>query len=95
MLSAAESRLGSMLGGSHHVRSPAWGPHLHRWGAAFPGAPLLPEADALVASVGVAFCGDFVDGGDGGGLGRGRGTSGSRRPKKIAAALGLGAESCA
>ena len=85
-----------MLGGSHHVRSPAWGPHLHRWGAAFPGMPLLPEADALVASAGVAFCGDFVDGGDGtAGSVEGAALSGLKTAEKIAAALGLGAESCA
>ena len=50
MLSAAASRLGPMLGESAaaSVHSPAWGPHLHRWGAAFPDAPLLPESEALV-----------------------------------------------
>ena len=96
MLSAAETRLGSMLGGSHHVRSPAWGPHLHRWGAAFPGAPLLPEANAIVPSAAVAFCGDFIDGGDGtAGSVEGAALSGLKTAEKIAAALGLSGESCA
>ena len=64
MLAAAEKRLGHLLGGSAAtapLRSPAWGPHLHRWGSAFPEAPLLPEAHSLVPSARVAFCGDFVE----------------------------------
>ena len=64
MLAAAEKRLGHLLGGSAAtaaLRSPAWGPHLHRWGSAFPDAPLLPEAHSLVPSARVAFCGDFVE----------------------------------
>lgn len=64
MLDAAERRLAHLLGGSAAsaaLRSPAWGPHLHRWGSAFPDAPLLPEAHSLVPSARVAFCGDFVE----------------------------------
>ena len=40
---------------------------MHRWGAAFPAAPLLPEAQALVPSARLAFVGDFVEvqGGEG------------------------------
>lgn len=64
MLSATEQRLGGLLDASH-LQSPAWGPHLHRWGAAFPGEPLLPSAHAVVPSAKVAFCGDFVDYGNG------------------------------
>lgn len=60
LLDAAERRLGGLLGGAAALRSPAWGPHLHRWGAAFPDAPLLAEAQAVVPSARVAFCGDFV-----------------------------------
>lgn len=44
------------------LEQPAWGPHLHRWGAAFPGVPLLAPEHALVPSARVAFCGDFVAG---------------------------------
>tara|TARA_B100000795_G_scaffold240704_1_gene203028 strand:- start:329 stop:616 length:288 start_codon:yes stop_codon:yes gene_type:complete len=64
MLTAAEKRLGHLLGGSAAtaaLRSPAWGPHLHRWGSAFPDAPLMPEAHSLVPSARIAFCGDFVE----------------------------------
>ena len=60
MLVAAEKRLGGLLGPAAAMRSPAWGPHLHRWGAAFPDAPLLPEGRAVVPSARVAFCGDFA-----------------------------------
>ena len=44
------------------LEQPAWGPHLHRWGAAFPGEPLLAPEHALVPSARVAFSGDFVAG---------------------------------
>jgi len=39
---------------------PAWGPHLHRWGSAFPGEPLLAAEHAFLPSAHVAFSGDFV-----------------------------------
>jgi len=39
---------------------PMFGPHLHRWGAAFPtGAPLSASA-AAVPDARVLFCGDYV-----------------------------------
>ena len=66
MVTAAERRLGPLFGGdaaaAAAVRTAAWGPLLHRWGSAFPDAPLLPEVMALVPSARVAFCGDFVAG---------------------------------
>ena len=38
----------------------SWGPHLHRWGSAFPsGEPLSSDA-AFVSGAQVAFCGDFI-----------------------------------
>ena len=94
MLSAAASRLGPMLGESAaaSVHSPAWGPHLHRWGAAFPDAPLLPEGEALVPSASVAFSGDYVDGGEGrAGSVEGAALSGLRTAEALVAALGLDA----
>ena len=60
LTSAAERRLARWLQPAH-IRTPAWGPHLHRWGAAFPDAQLLPEQHILVQSAGVAFAGDFVE----------------------------------
>lgn len=94
MLSAAAKRLGPMLGESAaaSVSSPAWGPHLHRWGAAFPDAPLLPEAQALVPSASVAFSGDYVDGGDGrAGSVEGAALSGLKTAEALVTVLGLGA----
>lgn len=44
----------------HFSAEPVWGPHLHRWGAAFPSGHGLPAAQALVPSARVLFCGDFV-----------------------------------
>ena len=55
-------QLCSKLLGAAHVRSAAWGPHLHRWGAAFPDAPLLPAEQAVVPSARVLFCGDYIAG---------------------------------
>lgn len=40
---------------------PAWGPHLHRWGNAFPGHPLVPLPQAVCPDSRILFCGDFVD----------------------------------
>jgi predicted NAD/FAD-dependent oxidoreductase len=89
MLAAAEKRLGTLLGDAAHVRSAVWGPHLHRWGAAFPDAPLLPHSHAFIPSASVAFCGDFVDG-DRAGSVEGAALSGLRTADALAMALGLG-----
>ena len=59
LMAAAETRLAGLLG-EGGAYEPCWGPHLHRWGAAFPGEPLLDPNLALVPSARVAFCGDFV-----------------------------------
>ncbi|EOD22426.1 hypothetical protein EMIHUDRAFT_469647 [Emiliania huxleyi CCMP1516] len=89
MLVAAEKRLGGLLGPAAAIRSPAWGPHLHRWGAAFPDAPLLPEGRAVVPSARVAFCGDFVEGGEGrGGSVEGAALSGLRLAKALQREIG-------
>ena len=40
--------------------APAYGPQLHRWGAAFPQGDGFDPAHACVAELGLAFCGDFV-----------------------------------
>ena len=62
MLDAASRRLGTLLLDDVAViRQPTWGPHLHRWGAAFPDAPLLHESNAFIPSANVAFAGDFVE----------------------------------
>lgn len=59
LLAAAEAHLAASGLDRNLFRNPAWGPHLHRWGAAFPDG-LLAEEHALVPSARVAFCGDFV-----------------------------------
>lgn len=62
MLAVAQEKLSSLADrGTLPLQSPKWGPHLHRWGAAFPDQPLLPTAQANVPSAKVTFCGDFVD----------------------------------
>ena len=62
MLKAAERWLvPRWFGKPSLVRTPAWGPHLHRWGAAFPGTPLLPPGLSLIPSARVAFAGDFIE----------------------------------
>jgi len=45
-----------------HVDSAAaiFGPHLHRWGAAFPSGVTLSLEQAVCAKARVAFCGDYV-----------------------------------
>eukprot|EP00873_Tetraselmis_striata_P023345 jgi/Tetstr1/443609/TSEL_031608.t1 len=43
----------------------AWGPHLHRWGNAFPGRPLLPSHQAACPGARLLFCGDYVEAGGG------------------------------
>mmetsp|Transcript_50433 Transcript_50433/g.131246 ORF Transcript_50433/g.131246 Transcript_50433/m.131246 type:complete len:419 (-) Transcript_50433:118-1374(-) len=61
MLEAAETRLNETFGsGTVPIGDTAWGPLLHRWGAAFPDSPLLDAKHAFLPSVKVAFCGDFV-----------------------------------
>merc|ERR1711871_662869 len=40
------------------VAQPEWGPHLHRWGAAF-SREVLPQA-LSVPTVKLSICGDFV-----------------------------------
>ena len=65
-----------------------WGPHLHRWGAAFPDAPLLPAELALVPSARVAFCGDYIAGERAGSV-EGATLSGLRAAEQVAASLGV------
>ena len=61
LVAAAEERLSPRWLSATHIRATSWGPHLHRWGGAFPAGPFLPAADAFAPSARVAFCGDFVD----------------------------------
>ena len=69
------------------VRTPSWGPHLHRWGAAFPDTPLLPaDPHGFVRSAGVAFAGDFVDG-ERPGTVEGAALSGLHTAERLAAVL--------
>lgn len=90
MLVAAEKRLEGLVDPSA-IRAISWGPHLHRWGAAFPDAPLLPASKAMVPSARVAFCGDYVDGGDGrAGTLEGAALSGLRAAEALTDALGRG-----
>ena len=70
------------------MHAPAWGPHLHRWGAAFPDAPLLPVELAVVPSARVAFSGDFVAGERAGSV-EGAALSGMRTASALKQALGL------
>ena len=65
MMGAAGEHLRGLADAPLHLHEPSWGPHLHRWGAAFPHPPLLPARHALVPSVQVAFAGDFVEGAEG------------------------------
>ena len=44
------------------LASPVWGPHLHRWGAAFPQPPFMDQSLAVCAQSRIAFCGDYVAG---------------------------------
>ena len=63
LLGAAAARLAPRWLAAAHVDAAAavYGPHLHRWGNAFPGGALLAPADAFVPSARVAFLGDYVD----------------------------------
>ena len=88
---AAEASLTRAFGTAANFRTPAWGPHLHRWGAAFPDAPLLAAEHAIVLSARVAFCGDYVDGGDGRAASvEGAALSGLQTADALVAALGVG-----
>ena len=62
LIDAAERRLAPRWIDPSLLRSPTWGPHLHRWGGAFPTAPLLAFEHAVVPSARVAFVGDFIEG---------------------------------
>ena len=85
-----QARLTNTFGMAANFRSPMWGPHLHRWGAAFPTAPLLPRMHAFVPSARVGFCGDFVDTGDGrGGSVEGAALSGMQMADALVEALRL------
>ena len=85
-----QARLTNTFGMAANFRSPLWGPHLHRWGAAFPAAPLLPRMHAFVPSARVGFCGDFVDTGDGrGGSVEGAALSGMQMADALVEALRL------
>lgn len=85
-----QARLTNTFGMAANFRSPLWGPHLHRWGAAFPTAPLLPRMHAFVPSARVGFCGDFVDTGDGrGGSVEGAALSGMQMADALVKALRL------
>jgi len=95
LIAAAEAKLAKTFGHGASLRSPSWGPHLHRWGAAFPDTPLLPRSLAIVPSAKVAFCGDYVETGDGrAGSVEGAALSGLQTAEALAAALGLGAPHC-
>eukprot|EP00927_Polykrikos_kofoidii_P051119 TRINITY_DN44925_c0_g1_i1.p1 TRINITY_DN44925_c0_g1~~TRINITY_DN44925_c0_g1_i1.p1 ORF type:complete len:398 (+),score=63.50 TRINITY_DN44925_c0_g1_i1:65-1258(+) len=41
---------------------PAWGPHLHRWGNAFPCGSLMDSTKAFVPSARIVFLGDYIEG---------------------------------
>ena len=85
-----QARLMNTFGLAANFRTPMWGPHLHRWGAAFPTAPLLPRMHAFVPSACVGFCGDFVDTGDGrGGSVEGAALSGMQMADALIEALRL------
>ena len=88
MRRAATARLSGLLSSEHLDATPVWGPHLHRWGAAFPDAPLLPSQHTLVRSAGVAFCGDFVEG-EGAGSVEGAALSGLRLSEQLRSTLQL------
>jgi hypothetical protein len=60
LMGAAEKRLGHLLQPAH-IQNATWGPHLHRWGAAFPEEPLLPADKTVVPSAKVAFAGDYIE----------------------------------
>ena len=85
-----QARLTNTFGMAANFRSPLWGPHLHRWGAAFPTAPLLPRMHAFVPSARVGVCGDFVDTGAGrGGSVEGAALSGMQMADALVEALRL------
>jgi hypothetical protein len=85
LLAAAEKRLGHLLK-PEHIQKPAWGPHLHRWGAAFPDTPLLPEAQTIVPSASIAFAGDYIENARSGSV-EGAATSGLRTAEALASIL--------
>ena len=63
-----------------------YGPHLHRWGSAFPAGVLLPsEEHAVVPSARVVFLGDYVDTGRAGTV-EGAALSGLAAAEALAAA---------
>lgn len=69
--------------------TPAWGPHLHRWGNAFPVGRPLSHSDAFVPSVRLALCGDFVGEEEVSGSIEGALLSGRKAAELVSAELGL------
>ena len=65
LLSSAEDRLAAF---DAALAGPFYGPHLHRWGSAFPAGVLVPPDAAVVPSARVVFLGDYVDTGRAGTL---------------------------
>ena len=65
LLSSAEARLAAF---DAALAGPFYGPHLHRWGSAFPAGVLVPPDAAVVPSARVVFLGDYVDTGRAGTL---------------------------
>mmetsp|Transcript_33449 Transcript_33449/g.66598 ORF Transcript_33449/g.66598 Transcript_33449/m.66598 type:complete len:548 (-) Transcript_33449:304-1947(-) len=58
---AAAAALPSPVPNPNEHDGAMWGPHLHRWGNAFPSGAPLPADLALCEDARVLFCGDFVE----------------------------------
>ena len=86
MLAAAERRLVPRWLTAEQVHAAAWGPHLHRWGSAFPAGPFLDPADSFLPSAHVAFCGDYIEGPHAGSV-EGAVLSGLRTAQHLSTAL--------
>ncbi|KAH8056717.1 hypothetical protein JL720_14187 [Aureococcus anophagefferens] len=83
LLSSAEARLAAF---DAALAGPFYGPHLHRWGSAFPAGVLVPPDAAVVPSARVVFLGDYVDTGRAGTLEGAAPASPRRRAVDAAAA---------
>ncbi|KAH8062584.1 hypothetical protein JL722_3506 [Aureococcus anophagefferens] len=75
LLSSAEARLAAF---DAALAGPFYGPHLHRWGSAFPAGVLVPPDAAVVPSARVVFLGDYVDTGRGHARGAAPGAAAAR-----------------
>ena len=83
LLASAEARLAAF---DASFADAFYGPHLHRWGSAFPAGVLLPsEEHAAVPSARVVFLGDYVDTGRAGTV-EGAALSGLAAAETLAAA---------